>query len=270
MVSEAGKGEIQMLNRMQKEDSVVVGGLLTTCMDQQELADWMVARCRENIQAGRDSVPPVVLSSNGQGIALLGSDPDYDAAMMAADIIHADGMSVVKASRLLTRKPIRGRSCTTDLFEDVAARAVEQGLSFYFFGSTEDQNRRAVEAVMLRYPELRVAGRRNGYFSAAEEHEICAEIVASGADILWVALGKPKQEIWSHRNRDRLRGLGCIKTCGGLYSYLAHDVSRAPLIVRKAGFEWLYRFLKEPLRLGRRYLVTNTVSAWRMLRHSHG
>jgi exopolysaccharide biosynthesis WecB/TagA/CpsF family protein len=259
-----------MLQRPRAEDEVVVGGLPTTCMDQEEIADWMIARCQANIIGGRQDMPPVILSSNGQGIALLGSDPAYDAAMMAADMIHADGMSVVKASRLLTRRPIRGRSCTTDLFEDVTARAVTAGLGFYFLGATEDQNRRAVAAVEARYPALRISGRHHGFFGPEDDAALCAEILASGADVLWVALGKPKQEIWCHRNQARLRGLGCIKTCGGLYSYLALDVPRAPLAMRKAGFEWLYRFLKEPTRLGHRYLVTNTVSAWRMLRRSHG
>lgn len=244
-------------------ETVRVGGFDTVLADRDELAAWIGDMC----QSG-PAVPPIVFSSNGQGIALAGKNPEYDAAMAAADVIHADGMPVVMASKLLTKTPIRGRSATTDLFHDVAKVALERDLSFFVLGSSEEQNLKAVEQMQIMYPGLKVVGRRNGYFSEDENAEVCAEIVASGADVLWVGLGKPKQEAWCHQNREALAGVGCIKTCGGLYAFLAGDAPRAPEWMQRAGLEWFFRFIKDPRRLFKRYLVTNTQSAWRMIRQS--
>lgn len=245
-----------------KLETTRVGGFETIRADRTELAEWITARC---LAARETKVPPaVILSSNGQGIALAGKDAGYDEAMARADVIHADGMPVVIASRLLSKKPIRGRSATTDLFHDVATQASEHGLRFFILGATEDQNRRTVDAMLKLYPKLQIVGRRDGYFTDADDEAICRQIVESRTDVLWVALGKPKQEIWSHRNRDRLAGVGCVKTCGGLYAFLTGDVSRAPNWMQKLGLEWLYRLLGDPKRLFRRYLVTNAQAIVRL------
>lgn len=244
-------------------DRINVGGYETVTADRKELSAWITGQCLERRTAA--APPAMVFSSNGQGIALRGRNPDFDRAMRAADVVHADGMSVVMASRLLAPQAIRERSATTDLFHDVARDAVAHGLNFYVLGGTEDQNRRAVHAMLALYPDLRIVGRRNGYFGRDEDAEVCRSIVAVGTDVLWVGLGKPLQETWSHANRGRLHGVGCIKTCGGLYSYLTGDAARAPLWMQRTGLEWLFRLAQEPNRLMRRYLVTNTVSAWRLL-----
>ncbi|WP_420002487.1 WecB/TagA/CpsF family glycosyltransferase [Arenibacterium sp. LLYu02] len=187
-------------------ETVRVGGFPTVLADRTELSSWIGDVCQSN-----PALPALVFSSNGQGIALYGQNPAYDAAMEAADVIHADGMPVVMASKWLTTASIRGRSATTDLFHDVAKVAQKRGLKFFVLGSTEEQNRKAVEQMKVLYPEVQIVGRRNGYFSDAENAEICAEIVASGADVLWVGLGKPKQEIWCLQNRAALAGVGVKK-----------------------------------------------------------
>lgn len=247
------------MNRKNDSNEVLVGSIRTSRLGRAEIANWIANVCK-----AKPTVPVLVFSSNGQGIALKGSLPEYDAAMEAADLVHADGMSVVTASRLLTNQPIKERSCTTDLFHDIVKVALESSLSFYILGGSEEQNAASVREMKRQYPDLKIVGRRNGYFPDHEAPDVCKEIVASGADILWVGLGKPKQEIWSHRYRDELRGVGCIKTCGGLYSYFAGEAARAPLWMRKAGLEWLFRLLLEPRRLLKRYLVTNTIAVVRL------
>jgi exopolysaccharide biosynthesis WecB/TagA/CpsF family protein len=111
---------------------------------------------------------------------------------------------------------------------------------------------------------LKIAGRHHGYFPAVQNADVCKAVVDSGAEVLWMALGKPRQEFWSIENRERLRGVAWIKTCGGLYAFLAGR-RRAPLWVQNVGLEWKFRGLQEPPRLGWRYLVTNTHAMWRML-----
>jgi len=245
---------------VQPLETVRVGGFDTVRVDRKELASWIGDVCQS-----KPKQPVLIFSSNGQGIALTGTNAEYDAAMEAADVIHADGMPIVKASKLLTRTPIRGRSATTDLFHDVAKVAQERNLSFFILGATEAQNQKAVAQIKTLYPKAKIVGRRNGYFSAEQSAEICAEIVASRADILWVGLGKPKQEIWCHQHREALTGVAVVKTCGGLYAFLAGDSPRAPYWMQKNGLEWLYRLLSDPKRLFKRYLVTNVKSAVRIL-----
>ena len=248
-------------------DTVTVGGFRTLRTTRQELAALMVRDCIAN-RATRTALPKLVFSSNGQGISLAGTDLAFASAMSEADIIHADGMSVVIASRLLTKRPLPERIATTDFIDSAAPAAEQAGLSFFLLGSSESQNKAACDVLRTRYPALRIVGRHHGYFDELDDERLCAEIVASGADVLWVALGKPRQEFWCVRNRHRLVGVGWIKTCGGLFSYLTNDVSRAPVWMQDYGLEWLYRTAQEPTRLAWRYLLTNPHSLYRMVRFS--
>jgi N-acetylglucosaminyldiphosphoundecaprenol N-acetyl-beta-D-mannosaminyltransferase len=254
-----------MQNRL--TDTVTVGGFPTIRATRDELAALMVRDCIANRQEPA-ALPKLVFSSNGQGISLAGTDPTFADAMSRADVIHADGMSVVIASRLLTKRPLPERICTTDFFHNAASAAVKSGLSFFLLGGTESQNEAAYEAIRTQYPELRIAGRHHGFVDERADEQLCAKIVASRTDVLWVALGKPRQEFWSVRNRYRLPGVGWIKTCGGLFSYITNDVPRAPAWMQDRGLEWLYRTMQEPTRLTLRYLLTNPHSLYRMVRFS--
>ena len=244
---------------------VKVGGFLTASISRKKLAECMANDCLRARQEREAWRPRVVLSSNGQGIALAGTDNRFMQVMAEADIIHADGMPVVFASKV-TRNPLPERIATTDFFHDAALSAIKYGLSFFILGSNEEQNKAAVAAIRELYPELKIAGRRNGYFSEKSDALVCKEIRDSGADVLWVGLGKPKQEYWCIRNRENLRGIGWIKTCGGLYSFLAGDAPRAPGWMQTLGLEWLFRASKEPTRLGWRYFTTNPYALYRLLR----
>ncbi|WP_333838351.1 WecB/TagA/CpsF family glycosyltransferase [Novosphingobium sp.] len=245
----------------------VVGGLPTLQITRPAFADLMVADCKK-AQLSRDkAMPKLVFSSNGQGVALAGQDPKFRDVMLKATWIHADGQSVVFASRL-TKAPLPERIATTDFFHDAAEAAVQHNLSFFVLGGSESQNERAVEQMLTLYPGLKVVGRRNGYFRPDEEDAICADIRASGADVLWVGLGKPLQEHWCVRNAAKLKGVGWIKTCGGLYGFLSGDSPRAPNWMQDLCLEWLFRTLQDPKRLVWRYLTTNPYSLYRLLRYT--
>lgn len=247
--------------------TVVVAGLATARVTGDQLAEMMVEDCL----AARGAIgtrPKVVFSSNGQGIALAGADAEFSAAMYEADIIHADGMPVVLASKL-TGTPLPERIATTDFFHNAAIAAVRSGLSFFVLGATEKQNSAAVDAMVRLYPSLKIAGRHHGYIGPEDDERVSEMIVESGADVVWVALGKPRQEYWCVRNRERLTGVGWIKTCGGLYAFLAGDVRRAPTWMQRLGLEWLYRALEDPRRLGWRYLTTNPRALYRLIRYTN-
>jgi exopolysaccharide biosynthesis WecB/TagA/CpsF family protein len=238
-------------------DRVTVGGIATACVSRQQLGGLMVGDCLA--ARGGHRAPRLVFASNGHAIAMAAMDDGFREAFGQADLIHADGEPVVVASRLLTSTPVPERSATTDFLFDAAAAAQEFGLKFYLLGSTEEVNTRAAEKLAKDYPGVTIVGRRNGYFRAEDEAAVCEEINASGADVLWVGLGVPKEYGFCTRNKARL-SVGWIVTCGGCFNFAAGDYVRAPEWMQKNGLEWLHRLLREPRRLFWRYLVTNPVA----------
>ncbi len=251
--------------------TVPIGGFDTVIATATQLADRMVRDCLEarEARAKQAPLPPkLVFSSNGQGVSLAATDDAFAAVMAQADFVHADGMSVVFASRLFNRPRLPERIATTDFFHDAAQAAMASNLKFYILGGSEEQNAKAYATIGELYPSLTLVGRRNGYFNREEDVAVCDEILASGADVLWVGLGKPIQEFWSVNNRERLAGVGWVKTCGGLYAFLAGQAPRAPRWAQKAGLEWAWRVMQEPGRLAWRYLVTNPHALYLMVRSS--
>ncbi|HEY4114681.1 MAG TPA: WecB/TagA/CpsF family glycosyltransferase [Rhizomicrobium sp.] len=241
---------------------VVVGGLRTACVSREKLASLMVGDCLAARREPRTA--RLVFASNGHAIALAQKDAEFRRRMEAANLVHADGQPVVVASKLIAGAPIPERSATTDFIHDASHAAAEHGLRFYLLGSTEDVNRECAVVLEQRYPGLRVAGRRNGYFHIRDEWKICDAINESGADVLWVGLGVPFEYEFCVRNQHRLK-VGWIVTCGGCFNFVAGDYARAPQWMQSIGLEWLYRVLREPRRLFWRYAVTNPIAAFALL-----
>ncbi len=238
----------------------------TAVVTNDDLAALMAEDCK-NHRVEPNLKPKLVFSSNGQGIALFADDKDFRVAMNSADIIHADGHSVVTASKYFCSEPLPERVPTTDFFHYAAKVAQRDGLTFYMLGSSEAENEKACEKIRELYPKLEIVGRRNGFFNQSEEQEIINEINALKPDVLWVALGKPKQEFWSVKMKNEL-DVGWIKTCGGLYAFLAGSVSRAPQWMQDWGLEWLFRAMNQPSRYFWRYLITNPKAIIQMIKHS--
>lgn len=244
---------------------VVVGGLPIAALTQAAWAECMVADCTAN---ARRSARPLFLSSvNGHVLSRYAAEPAFRALLDQADALDADGMPLVIASRLLAREPLPERVATTDFFHVAARRAEQAGLAFFFLGAEEADNAAATARVRKMYPDLRIAGRHNGYLSADDEAELAGEIVASGTDVLWVGMGIPREQAFIVRNRDRLTGVTWIKSCGGLFKFLAGRDRRAPMWVQQIGMEWLFRLANDPRRLLWRYLATNPHAIYLMLRH---
>ena len=233
---------------------VVIGGIPVERLDVQEWCAQLVSDWRA-VKAGQGRCK-VVTTANGQVVSLFATDPLYRKALLEADHVAADGMSVVKASRWRNREPIPERVSTTDWFHDAARTAAQEGLKFYMIGATEIANAQAVERVRQLHPQLQVVGRRNGYFKDEEIPEIAQQVAASGADVLWLAVGNPRQVIIAHQFKALLPQVTWVRTCGGLFDFLAGDRARAPLFLQKAGLEWAWRAAREPRRLLWRFIKT--------------
>jgi N-acetylglucosaminyldiphosphoundecaprenol N-acetyl-beta-D-mannosaminyltransferase len=242
-------------------ESVFVGGMPIAVLDRAQSAQLMIDLA---LARGR-RLPAVITSANGQVISMCARDPQLRKLFLSTDLIHADGMPLIFASRLRRRTPLPERVATTDLFHDVARLAESRGASFYLLGASADVIEKAVENVRQTYPQLTIAGYRNGYFKDHEAEQVVASINQTRPDILWIGMGVPAEQMFSLRHREGLRNVGVIKTSGGLFDFVAGKNSRAPLWMQSAGLEWLYRLAIEPRRLLSRYLLTNPHALYLLL-----
>ncbi len=196
--------------------------------------------------------------------------PDVRGIFEKLDLISADGMSVVFASRLFSRPGLPERVATTDAFHDAARVAEREGASFYILGARADVLELALARVRELYPRLNIVGHRDGYFSEADEPAVIDAINRAAPDVLWVGLGVPHQQQFLVRNRHLLTGVGVAKTCGGLFDFLSGKSKRAPKWLQSLGLEWSYRMVRDPLRLVPRYLLTNPHAVFLMATRSNG
>lgn len=233
----------------------MLGGLPITVASRQQVARFFVDHALEN--RGRGACPFYSTSANGQVLSMCSQDTDTLSEFLAADEILADGMPMVIYSQLVKGHSLPERVATTDLFHDVAKLAEDCDASFYMLGADEETNECATRKVRESYPGLVIAGRRNGYFSKEEEGRIVEQINAAEPDILWVSMGAPLEQEFIHRHINNLPNVGVIKTSGGLFDFLSGKHSRAPGWIQTLGFEWAYRAMLEPKRLGPRYILTN-------------
>jgi len=192
---------------------------------------------------------------NAHCINVAQTNRTYRDALARADFLLPDGSGKSIAARLAGRalgENLNG----TDLFPELCRHAAARGQSIFLLGGKPGIAAAAAEAMASRYPALRIAGTRDGYWSASEEDRVVAEINASGAAIVLVALGVPTQEIWIDRVRDRLMAR-VVMGVGGLFDYYSGAIPRAPMAIRRVGCEWAWRLAQEPRRLFARYVIGN-------------
>jgi len=212
--------------------------------------------------------PFLIMGPNAQLITLAQKDPRLYNALLAAALNVPDGISVVLASRLLGNK-IDARAPGGELMELLCRDAAMHGLSAFFLGGLPEAASGAALQLQRRYPGLYVAGAYCpplGFENDPIESVHVREVIAEAApDLLFVALGAPKQEIWMHENCPTLP-IGAAMSVGAAFDTQAGLRKRAPGWTHKVGLEWLYRFAVEPRRLWRRYLIGNAQFIYLVLR----
>lgn len=206
--------------------------------------------------------PVCVLAVNPEKAMSLPRDPWLLEFFSNAELLIPDGIGVVWALKALYHVAVE-RVPGADLMVQLCGLAAERGYSVFLYGASEEASASAADRLAARFPRLRIAGRANGYLPHERAQALADEINASGADILFVALGSPKQEQWIAANRPRLRAK-VIQGIGGTLDTLAGTVKRAPAVWQSAGLEWFYRLLEDPRRLRRQRVLP--VFAWRVLR----
>jgi N-acetylglucosaminyldiphosphoundecaprenol N-acetyl-beta-D-mannosaminyltransferase len=199
----------------------------------------------------------MVFTPNVDHIVLAEEDPHFLAAYQAADLSLVDGVPVLWAARLLGR-PLPEKVSGSDLMRPLVACAAERGWRLYFLGARDGVAARAKEILERQYPGLQVVGTSSPQIDLSrdgwQQETVLAAVREARTQLLFLALGAPKQEILAHRIRDLVRP-AVILGIGASLDFIAGTAKRAPEWLSAAGLEWLYRLAHEPRRLWRRYLI---------------
>lgn len=223
-------------------DKVNILGVNVDKVTHDEAVDKVMSMLGEN---GNHAV----FTPNSEIILTAYHDPEFCALLNSAELLTADGIGVVYASRIL-KNPVPERVAGYDVACGVIDKIAETGHRLYMFGGKPGVAEKAKENLTEKYPFLNIAGMHNGYFGPEEVDGIIEDINNSGADLLFVCLGAPTQEKWICANRDRLN-CRVMMGIGGSLDVFAGTVERAPEFWCKHGMEWLYRLIKEPWRFKR-------------------
>jgi N-acetylglucosaminyldiphosphoundecaprenol N-acetyl-beta-D-mannosaminyltransferase len=191
-----------------------------------------------------------VVTANPEIVMHAQKDVEYKEIVNKADFVIADGYGVVLGSKILG-DPVPERIAGFDLMCELLSIGNQKGWSAYFLGAKKEVVEKAVAKVKHEYPNLTIAGYHDGYFQ--DSTHIRDQIKRTKPDLIFVALGFPKQEKWIYKNLPDFEK-GLFMGVGGSFDVLAGAVKRAPLIWQKMNLEWLYRLLQEPSRW-RRMLV---------------
>jgi N-acetylglucosaminyldiphosphoundecaprenol N-acetyl-beta-D-mannosaminyltransferase len=191
----------------------------------------------------------LVFTPNPEIIMAARGDLELRRILAAADLALADGVGVAWAAARGGR-PVPERVPGIDFAGDVLALAARRSLPVFLLGTRREVVARAADAARARYPGLRVAGWHDGYFPMAEAASVAERVRASGARILLVGMGAPREQRFLWQQRERL-GVELALAVGGSLDVLGGAVRLAPQAIRRIGLEWLWRLLREPTRLRR-------------------
>lgn len=241
-----------------------VGGVPFQAANLNAARDWVLATA----VAGHEGVN--VRLANAYNIALASTDIAYAALLKDDGVNFPDGTPVIWFMRLRSARarPMRVRG--PSLFRVVLAASVERGVTHFFLGGTPETLEQLQSKVRAEFPGIAIAGAYSPPFAEVDEMYIadCLQrIRASNADLVWIGLGTPKQD---QVGTAIAREADVVSVnVGAAFDFMAGTVREAPSWIQKSGFEWLYRFASEPVRLWRRYLIGNiqflAVAIWHLL-----
>ena len=211
------------------------------------------------IEEGR---PRQVVTANPEFLVEAQRNHAFRVVMGECDLCLPDGVGLLWASRILGR-PLRERVAGSDMVPALARLCAKRGFGIFLLGAAPGVASRAGETLQRDNPGLRIVGVHAGSPDPVEEDEIVARIRSASPDVLLVAYGAPRQDLWIHRNLARLQAPVCMGV-GGTFDFIAGVVPRAPLWMRNAGLEWLYRLFIQPWRWRRMLALPEFVAlVWR-------
>lgn len=202
---------------------------------------------------------------NAGKIVAMQKDAALRKSVNESDIINADGQAVVWAAKILG-KPLKERVAGIDLMENLVEMAHQQNHRIFLLGAKEEVVQKVSQIYQVKYNANLIAGYRNGYFTKEDEPQIARQIANSGAQMLFVAITSPIKENFLYNHRELLKDVPFVMGVGGSFDVVSGLTKRAPVWMQNAGLEWFYRFLQEPKRMWKRYLVGNSTFIWLVLK----
>lgn len=239
--------------------------ILNTTIDNLSM-DQTLAMVDEKIKTGQQVHHVVV---NAGKIVALQHDSELRQSVNSSHIINADGQAVVWAAKFLN-KPLKERVAGIDLMANLVEMAADKNYKIFLLGAKEEVVKAVVDKYAQRYGKNIIAGYRNGYFLPSEENQIAKQIAESGTQMLFVAISSPIKENFLYKYRETLKNVNLIMGVGGSFDVVAGKTKRAPAWMQKAGMEWFFRFLQEPKRMWKRYLVGNSKFIYLVLKEKMG
>ncbi|WP_017651779.1 WecB/TagA/CpsF family glycosyltransferase [Fortiea contorta] len=214
-----------------------------------QTVDWVI----DLIKSGQRGY---ICTVNVAILMMMRSHPQLQNFVSKAALIVADGQPLIWTSKFLPSS-LPERVTGIDLIDAIAQRAEQEGLGIYIMGATAQVISAAVAKMQSKYPQLKICGFDDGYFKENQAPQRAQAIAQSGAQILFVGMGVPRQETFLEKNWEKL-GVNLAIGVGGSFDVYSGLRKRAPLWVQETGLEWLYRLIQEPQRLWKRYLLTNS------------
>ena len=214
------------------------------------------------IQSVDNRIPIYQVSINAYKINLMKNNQRLREIVARAEIINADGISIVWAAKIL-HVPINFRVTGVDLFYKLIQVSEQRSYRVYFLGATQESITNMIKKLRDRHPALQIVGYHNGYFQ--DSVSIIEDINESDPDILFLGFSSPQKEIWIDKYKQKLK-VTFIMGVGGSFDIYSGKTKRAPDVVQKLGLEWLYRFSQEPKRMFKRYIIGNAIFVKKVLR----
>lgn len=234
-------------------------GVLVDAVDYEYATDQVIASAHEQ--------RPLALTALAvHGVMTGVADPEHNARLNGFDLVTPDGQPVRWALRVLYRIRLDDRVYGPTLTLHVLRRCADEGLPVYLYGSTGDTLDKLCAELLRMFPELKIAGMESSKFRSAqpgEDQQIADRIVTSGARLVLVGLGCPRQEVFTHAMRPLLPMP--LMAVGAAFDYHAGLLRKPPAWMQRYTLEWLWRLGLEPARLWRRYLILNPAYASRLL-----
>ena len=194
-------------------------------------------------------------------------NPQYLHVLQNANLILADGIGLKLAGKLLAQ-PVKQNVNGTDLFPRLCDMLSGTSHGLFLLGARPGVAEAVNDWIAEHYPDVVISGWHHGYYTPEEEPDVIQRIVHSGASILLVAFGAPRQDTWLYDHLSEL-GIPVAMGVGGLFDFYSGRIPRAPLWMREMGIEWLYRFYQEPRRMWKRYFIGNGVFLARVVRYNY-
>ena len=242
-------------------NSVNILDVNVSCLD----IEGIFARVKEWVEGDQRRT---ILYVNAHCLNLASEDTYYRRLLNQADIVYADGISVVWSSRILAGCKLQ-KNTGADWIEDFCRFAEQESIRIYILAGEEGVAQNAKDNLLKSYPEIKIVGYSDGFFKNKSEDQVLSEIRVLSTQVLFVGMGTPHQERWTYEHREEISASVCW-VVGALFDIIAGTKSRAPPWMVRVGLEWFYRLIVDPVGLWERYIIGNPRFVTRIIRQKLG